>query len=100
MKLRAEYDEIKILGDFFIKESEDLSGNIDDIKKLIEELSNYWKGKDYEVFRNNSISNITNMENTSIEFNAFGNALKKISGIYSGIDNDFSTKIKRVRNHD
>lgn len=100
MKLRAEYDTIKAIGEFFISESDELDSNIDDIKKLIEELSYYWKGTDYDVFRNNSISNITNVENTAIEFNAFGNALKKISGIYGGIDNDFSTKIKRVRNHE
>ena len=100
MRLKAEYDSINAIGTYFVEESKELENNINDINRLIEELSKYWKGTDYETFKNNSTSNMTNVINTAIEFNAFGNALKKISRIYGDIDNDFGTKLKRVKDHE
>ena len=66
-----------------------VSGNIYLIKneKLYFDISNN---------SNNATSNIENITNTAIEFNAFGNAIKKASGVYKEVDNLFYNKMKRM----
>ena len=96
MQLKAECETIEEIGDFFIDEGEDLDRNIDDLLKLMEELGQYWVGDDFNLYSNNAKSNIENMRNTSIEFNAFGNAIKKASEVYREVDNTFYSKLKRM----
>ncbi len=96
MKLKSEYENLNAVGDFFTVESDELETKVKELIEYTNELGNYWQGDDYDVYKNNAVSNLQNITNTSIEFNAFGNALKKIANIYSELDNDFSTKLKRM----
>ena len=96
MRIKAECETIEEIGDFFIDEGEELEKNVNDILKLMEELGQYWEGEDFNVYSNNATSNIENITNTAIEFNAFGNAIKKASGVYKEVDNLFYNKMKRM----
>ena len=100
MKLKSEYENLDAVGDFFVVESDELETKIKELIGYTEELGKYWQGDDYDVYKNNSISNLQNITNTSIEFNAYGNALKKISKIYGELDNDFSIKLRRMNKYE
>lgn len=100
MYLKVKYDNLQDVGTYFVSKSEELDKVLEDIKSLSNELKNYWDGTDYDKFVNRYNVYIKDAIATSIEINALGHALKKISDLYLGIDNDFGNKVNSMRKKD
>ena len=98
MYLKVKYDTLNDTGKFFIDKSDELDNLAVEINQLIEDLKKYWDGKDYDVFESRYKRNTRKVTATAIELNAFGNALKTISGAYQGIDTDFEKRVRKMRN--
>lgn len=98
MYLKVKYDDLKETGKFLVDKSDELDDLVGDIKVLIDELKGYWDGTDYNKFISSYNRNLRKVTATVIELNALGNALKKISSIYQGIDTDFEKKVSKMRN--
>ena len=97
MYVRANYKKIDDLGTYLIDKSDDIDDINEDIKSLLEELNNYWSGKDYDNFKTSYLANIRKSDVASIELNALGNALRKVSNVYLDNDNSFKDKTDKMR---
>ena len=97
MYLKVKYDHLQDTGTFFISKSDEIDDLMEEMKSLSQELKSYWDGTDYEQFMNRYNQRIKEATATSIELNALGNALNKVSALYQGIDTDFGNKVQRMR---
>ena len=97
MYLKAKYENIKNIGSNLISKSNDIEKTSLEMKKLIDELSLYWKGEDYEEFKSNYLSKISKASISAIELNAIGHAITKVGIVYSLADNDFNDELSIMR---
>ncbi len=100
MYLRVKYDSLSDAGKYFVKKSDELETLVKEMKTLTNELKAYWDGNDYNVFLNRYNNRLKEVTATSIELNALGNALNKVSDLYSGIDSDFGKRVQKMRKED
>ena len=97
MYLKAKYDVIQNVGNTFVKKSDDINSVIGEVKKLLDELENYWSGEDYDNFKSSYLESINKANITMIELNALGHAITKAGIVYSLVDNDFYKEIESMR---
>ena len=100
MYLRVKYDNLNNTGNYFVQKSDELKTLVEEIRTLTNELKTYWDGNDYNVFVNKYNERLREVTATSIELNALGYALNKVSDLYSGIDNDFGKRVQSMRKKD
>ena len=98
MRVEANYKDLNSLGDYLVSEADDFNKKINNMINKLEELETYWSGPDYDNYREVYKTYLLNTKTTYIELNAFGNALKTVSGLYSGVDNDFGNEMRRFGN--
>jgi uncharacterized protein YukE len=100
MYLRVKYDSLNDTGKYFVQKSDELDQLVKEIRTLTNDLKQYWDGNDYKVFINTYNNRLREVTATSIELNAIGNALNKVSDLYSGVDNDFGKRVQSMRKED
>jgi len=98
MYFKVKYDVLNDTGRYLVNKSEEIDKLVNEIKTLSVALKNHWNGKDYESFINSYNKNLKKVTATTIELNALGNALCKVSGIYQGLDYEFENKLQKMRN--
>ncbi len=100
MYVRADYEMISSLSEYLITMADEYKEIINDMMSKLDELENYWSGPDYENYRESYKSYLRDIKTTYVQLNAYGNALKKVSGFYSDIDVKFGEAMKRFGNKD
>ena len=96
MYIKAEYKNISSLGEYLVSRAEDYKKDVDDMIGKLEELENYWSGPDYDNYKEVYKVYLQNIKTTYIELNAFGNALMKVSSLYSEQDNKFGNTMRKM----
>lgn len=96
MLLKAKYEDIDSLGDYLINEADELNKTIDSMISKIDSLGNFWSGPDYENYKEVYKTYLLNTKTSSIELNAFGNAIKRVSYYYGEVDMDFGMKMRKI----
>ncbi len=96
MRLEAKTRNIDAIGKYLIVEGDELNDKIDRMLAKVDELGKYWKGPDYDNFREAYRVYLMNMKTSYIKLNAFGNALKGVSRYYSDVNETFGSKMRKI----
>jgi len=96
MRLKANYNEIDIVGNFVLSKTEELDKTLKNSFSLIEEISSCWEGPDALTFTTNASTYIKNIDNTVKNLKSVGTLMRKVSYIYKEKDYEWETQIKKV----
>jgi uncharacterized protein YukE len=100
MYLKVDYQNVGSIGSYFVEQSHELNKRLDTMNNLLDELASYWKGPDYDNYKEVYGTYLKNCKTSSIELNAIGNALSRIGYYYGEADMDFGIKTREMGNND
>jgi uncharacterized protein YukE len=100
MYIKTDYDDLKSMGKYLVNTADDFNSTIDKMLSKLDELELYWKGPDYDNYKEVYRTYLLNIKTSYIELNAFGNALDRVSYYYGQIDSEFDDKMRKMGNED
>ena len=96
MKVRVKYDDLYKLGEYISKKDDEIKNIHSEIEKINDEIPNYWKGVDSDLFNINFTDFINTTKNDEIKIENLGILLKTISRGYQSRDEDWDRQMKRA----
>ena len=95
MKLKVNYNELRDIGSFVYKKSEELESNLKSVLKIIDSVDKYWTGIDATNFKINSSVYVNNMGIKVSELKNISTFLKNTSDKYENKDLSFERNVKK-----
>ena len=95
MKMRVKYEDLYKLGEYVSKKDEEMKTIHGEIEKINDEIPNYWKGVDSDLFNINFIDFINSTKNDEIKIENLGILLKTVSRGYQSRDEDWDRQMKK-----
>ena len=96
MDFKVDYNKINEINILLNKNIEDLATTLNEMLKIINELSDYWNGIDYENFKLQSTSYIKEKNKMVDNLAYISNFLKKASDGYSQNDMGWQEEIRKI----
>jgi len=95
MKLDVNYDELRELSTFVNNKYEEIDNVLKEIRSLINDVDENWKGNDATVFVTKAKNYIEKELITNAKVKDVSTILSKVSGQYETTDKEFYEKMKK-----
>jgi uncharacterized protein YukE len=95
MKLDVNYDELKELSTYVNNKYEEIDKTLHEIKDLINDVDENWKGNDATVFVAKARYYVDKEIATNAKVKDVSTILSTVSGKYENSDKDFYEKMKK-----
>lgn len=96
MDFKVDYVRIFDIGEILERENEELNKLLENLLKIIDNLSNCWSGTDYENFRIAATTYIKNLSLTITDIEYIGKFMQKASRVYSNSDEEWAKQVDKI----
>ncbi len=99
MILKVNHDDLNVVTDNMLKNSDALTVEIDNLLDYLESIKLIWRGQDSDTFYDNAYNYINRMKIIPAAIDTFGKFIKEVDGQYVDSDNSFAKDLQKEKHN-